>query len=407
MKTSSQSHLPQRVGDIGNTGVQPAKTILPRTESTDIIEMSWFAPICSDDFEYLGVPDSRLKSSWSHVSKIAFEAERQGFNNMLCPSSFQVGQDTLTFAAALAPHLRTMSLLTAIRCGEVHPAMLARTLATLDHMLEGRLTINIISSDLPGESLDSKLRYARSREVCQILRQCWTQDHIRFHGEFYRLELPTSPCKPYQHNGGPLLYFGGLSPEALDLCAQECDVFLMWPETEDRLRSHMQEMTCRAANYGRRVDFGLRVHMIVRETEADARAAAQKLVSKLDDDKGKEIRNRALDAQSFGVSKQAEMRTLADDEGYAEENLWTGVGRARSGCGCALVGTPDQIVAKLNRYIDMGIRSFVLSGYPHFDECQLVGRYILPRFKRGKLAWIQDRIPSSHPNTPLADGVRQ
>lgn len=381
--------------------------IIPRTTSPEIVEMSWFAPICSDDFEYLGVPESRLKSSWAHVSKIALEAERQGFDNMLCPSSYQVGQDTLTFAAALAPQLKKMSLLAAIRCGEVHPAMLARTLATLDHMLEGRLTVNIISSDVPGETLDSKIRYAKSREVCQILRQCWTQEEINFEGEFYKLKLPAAPCKPYQQNGGPLLYFGGLSPDALDLCARECDVFLMWPETEDRLRSHMQEMTRRAEAYGRRVDFGLRVHMIVRETEQEARAAARKLVSKLSDEKGSEIRNRALDAKSFGVAMQAEMRTMADEDGFAEEFLWTGVGRARSGCGCALVGTPDQIVSKLNRYIDMGIRSFVLSGYPHFDECGLVGKYVLPRFRRGKIAELQGRIPSSLPNTPLGAGVRQ
>lgn len=381
--------------------------IVPRTRSPEVVEMSWFAPICSDDFEFLGVPDSKLKSSWAHTSKIALEAERQGFNNMLCPSSYQVGQDTLTFAAGLAPQLKKMSLLAAIRCGEVHPAMLARTLATLDHMLEGRLTVNIISSDLPGETLDSKTRYAKSREVCEILRQCWTRESINYEGEFYKLNLPTSPCKPYQQNGGPLLYFGGLSPDALDLCARECDVFLMWPETEDRLRNHMQEMTRRAEAYGRQVDFGLRVHMIVRETESEARAAAQRLVSKLEDDKGTEIRSRALDAKSFGVAKQAEMRTIADSEGYAEEFLWTGVGRARSGCGCALVGNPDQIVAKLNRYIEMGIRSFVLSGYPHFDECGLVGKYILPRFRRGKLAELQGRIPNTLPNTPLAAGVRQ
>lgn len=381
--------------------------IVPRTTSSEVIEMSWFAPLCSDDFEFLGVPDSKLKSSWSHVSKIALEAERQGFDNMLCPSSYQVGQDTLTFAAGVAPQLKKMSLLAAIRCGEVHPAMLARTLATLDHMLQGRLTVNIISSDVPGETLDSKVRYAKSREVCQILRQCWTQEEINFEGEFYKLKLPAAPCKPYQQNGGPLLYFGGLSPDALDLCARECDVFLMWPETEDRLRSHMQEMTRRSEAYGRRVDFGLRVHMIVRETEQEALAAARKLVSKLDDNKGSEIRNRALDAKSFGVAKQAEMRDMANDDGFAEELLWTGVGRARSGCGCALVGTPDQIVAKLNRYVDMGIRSFVLSGYPHFDECGLVGKYILPRFRRGKLAEIQGRIPSTLPNTPLGAGVRQ
>lgn len=384
----------------------PLADIDPRTAATDRIEMSWFAPICSDDFEFLGVPDSALKSSWQHTSKIALEAQKQGFDNMLCPSSFQVGQDTLTFASALAPQLSTMSLLTAVRCGELHPAMLARSIATLDHMLNGHLTVNIISSELPGESLDSRSRYARSREVCQILRQFWTQDFVEYTGEFYNLSLPTLPARPYQTNGGPLLYFGGLSPDALDLCASECDVFLMWPETEDRLRAHMVNMTARARAYNRKVDFGLRIHLIVRESESEAKEAARRLVSQLHDSTGDEIRSRALDSKSYGVAKQAEMRTLSDDEGYAEELLWTGVGRARSGCGCALVGTPDQIVAKLNRYIHMGIRSFIFSGYPHFNEAQIVGRTILPRFQRGKLAQVQNRIPTEQPDTPLAAGVR-
>lgn len=325
---------------------------------------------------------------------------------MLCPSSYQVGQDTLSFASAMAPQLDHMSLLAAVRCGEVHPAMLARTLATLDHMLKGRLTVNIISSDLPGETLDSKLRYRKSREVCKILRQAWTQNVIDFQGEFYKLAIDASPSKPYQQNGGPLLYFGGLSPDALDLCAEECDVFLMWPETEDKLSSHMREMTRRAGAYGRKIDFGLRIHLIVRETEDEARNAARLLVSRLDDKKGEEIRSRALDVKSFAVSKQVDMRAMADEEGFAEDILWTGIGRARSGCGCALVGTPDQIVAKLERYKDMGIRSFVFSGYPHWDECQLVGKYILPRFKTGKLADLQGRIPRETPPTPLGSGVR-
>ena len=106
-----------------------------RTQSADVVEVSWFAPLCSDDFEYLGIPDARYKSSYQNTASIARAADTLGFNNMLCPSSYQVGQDTLTFAAALAPQLQQMSLLAAVRCGELHPPMLARTLATLDHML--------------------------------------------------------------------------------------------------------------------------------------------------------------------------------------------------------------------------------------------------------------------------------
>ena len=163
-------------------------------------------------------------------------------------------------------------------------------------------------------------------------------EKIDFKGEHYELELKTTdPTKPYQ-KGGPLLYFGGYSPAAKELCAEFCDVYLMWPEPEEKLRAHMEEMTALAAKYGRKIDFGLRVHTIVRDTEFEAREYAKRLVSKLDDQMGDEIRSRALDSKSLGVSLQSENRKTADDDGFVEPLLWTGVGRARSGCGAALVG---------------------------------------------------------------------
>lgn len=371
-------------------------------------EVSWFAPICSDDYEYLGVPENKYKSSWEHTSNILLTADKLGYRNILCPSSYQVGQDTWTFASAVAPLTQNINLLAAIRCGELHPPMLARSIATLDHILKGRLTINIISSDLPGMKMESRDRYQRSREVIEILKQAWTQEYIDFEGEFYNLKLETTdPVKPYQQNGGPLLYFGGYSPDGKDLCAEHCDVYLMWPDTEENLQGHMEDLSARAAAYGRKIDFGLRVHMIVRETEEEARAHARKLVSKLDDVFGAEIRNRAQDAKTLGVALQAEAREKADEEGYAEPHLWTGIGRARSGCGAALVGDPDQILAKIKRYMDMGMRAFIFSGYPHLDECNLFAKYVLPELETISMPIAQGRVPQEAPLTPLAAGERK
>lgn len=378
-----------------------------RSQSLDGAEISWFAPICNGDDEYLGAHDPYYKSTWENAAKILLKAEELGYRNILCPSSYQVGQDTLTFASAIAPLTDQINILTAIRCGEVHPPMLARAIATLDHMLKGRLTINIISSNLPGTDLDSAARYQRSREVIEILKQAWTQDEIDFQGEFYQLKLPSEPVKPYQQNGGPLLYFGGYSPAGVDLCAEHCDVYLMWPETEQRLGELMSNMSEKAAGYNRTVDFGLRIHMIVRETEAEAQAYAKRLMSKIDADRGAEIRGRAMDAKSYGVARQAEMRNKSDDDGYVEDNLWTGIGRARSGCGAALVGNPDQVLAKIRRYMDMGIRSFIFSGYPHLQECELFARYVLPQLKTVSLPEAQGRIPVETPMTPLGEGRRR
>jgi len=379
-----------------------------RGESIQAAEVAWFAPLCSDDFRYLGVPDGELRSSWKNTSQIALRAEALGFRNILCPSSYQVGQDTLAFASALAPLTSKMNLLAAIRCGELHPAMLARTVATLDHMLNGRLTLNVISSDFPGQQEDSSYRYRRSWEVVEILKQAWTQDEINYDGQIYKLKgLSTDPVKPYQTNGGPLLYFGGYSPDALELCGAHCDTYLMWPETKEVLAQRMRDVHARAAKYDRILDYGLRVHMIVRDTQAEAREYAQELVSKLDDEQGRQIRARALDANSLGVSLQSKNRELADDEGFIEPHLWTGVGRARSGCGAALVGSVDQILSEIYDYMKMGIRAFIFSGYPHMQECEIFGTKVLPHLKTCSLAQEYGRVPNQTPATPLGVGDRR
>ena len=383
-------------------------TIVPITSpDLDAAEVSWFSALCSDDYEFLGVPDGDLRSSFAHCSGIVKEAERQGFRNILCPSSYQVGQDTLSFVAGCAPITDKINMLAAVRCGEMQPIMLARTIATLDHMLEGRLTVNIISSDFPGEKEDSAFRYQRSREVVEILKQAWTRDEINYEGEIYNFKgLTTDPAKPYQ-TGGPLLYFGGYSPSALELCGQHCDVYLMWPEPKEALAQRMKDVHAVADRYGRTLDYGLRVHVIARDTEAEAREYAAHIVSRLDDAQGKTIRDRALDSTSLGVSHQARNRDLADMEGFVEPHLWTGIGRARSGCGAALVGSTDQVLSELEEYQKMGIRAFILSGYPHTQECRHFGSRVLPQMKTCSLPEEYGRVPDGPPATPLGNGARR
>tara|TARA_B100001059_G_scaffold60275_1_gene55988 strand:+ start:4937 stop:6067 length:1131 start_codon:yes stop_codon:yes gene_type:complete len=373
----------------------------------DGAEISWFAPICDGDDQFLGVRDERFKSSWENTSQIIKTADTLGYSNVLCPSSYQIGQDPLTYISAMANLTKNINFLAAIRSGEIHPPMLARSIATLDHILKGRLTINIISSDLPGTLMPSKERYDRSREVIQILKQAWNQNEINFQGNYYNFNLPSSPVKPYQQNGGPLLYFGGYSNEGVDLCAEFCDVYLMWPDTEEKLKVLISKMKFKAAEYNRTVQFGLRVHVIVRETENEAKAYANKLISKLDLKIGEDIKNRALDSKSLGVSKQTSLREKADKEYYAEPHLWTGIGLARSGCGAAIVGNPEQVFNKIKSYIDMGINAFILSGYPHHQECKLFAKYVLPKLKNIHLPEVLGRVPKKTPYTPLGNGLRE
>ncbi|TGL25993.1 LLM class flavin-dependent oxidoreductase [Leptospira yanagawae] len=382
------------------------KAPIIRSEDNSV-EVAWFCDLCNGDYEFLGVPDGNLRSSFEHCSDIIRTADELGYQNILLPSSYQTGQDTLTFAAAASQFTKQISLLTAIRCGEIHPPMLARTLSTLDHMLKGRLNINIISSDLPGTVKDSKTRYEISKEVIQILQQGWTRDHIKFQGKHYQFDLTSDPVKSYQENGGPLLYFGGISPDARALCAEFCDVFLMWPETEERLADTMKDLSERASTFGRKIDFGLRIHLIVRDTENEAKDAAKRLLSKLDMDRANDIKHRALDSNSAGVLRQDELRKQANSDLFIEPMIWSGIGLARSGCGSAIVGTPEQVYEKIQRYIQMGIRAFIFSGYPLIEESKLFAKKVLPQIKTVNFAEAQGRKPKGIPITPLTTGERK
>ncbi len=381
---------------------EPIKSVPVRTEKR-ACEVAWFDDLCGGDTQYLGTIDPKRRSNFAHCSKIIQTADQLGYKNILLPTSYVVGQEVLPFAAAMAPKVKNINMLAAIRTGEIHPPMLARHLATLDHILQGRLTVNIINSDLPGLKEDHEMRYQRCNEVIEILKQAWTQDYIDFQGDIYKFKMPTDPIKPYQQNGGPLLYFGGISPGSKDVCARYCDVFLMWPEPEDSIYETMKDMSARAAQYGRKIDFGMRIHVIVRETEDEAKAYTKKLMSKFDADMGEKLKNRTQDSKSAGVMRQDEFRKMADADDFVEPMLWTGIGRARSGCGGAIVGTPDQVLAKLNRYMDMGVRAFILSGYPLLGECKLFGKHVLPYLPNVKLSIEQGRTPLVTPETPLTN----
>jgi len=366
--------------------------------SRPTVEMAWFSALCDDDYEFLGSPDPLLASSFEHCRNIVLTADRYGFDNVLLPSGYQLGIDNTAFCAAMAP-VTTLRMLLAVRCGELVVPQLARQLATIDQMMttdpaKGRLTVNIISSDLPGETLDSGPRYRRSTEIMFALRELLDGHAVKFHGDFVDLEIDP-PRVTTVSGRSPLFYFGGLSPAARDCAAAGADVFLMWPDTTANVLEVKADIDARATAKGRNLRYGWRSHVIVRNTEEEARAAARRLLSKLDDEVGSSIRQRSLDSTSAGVARQAALRGEADDEGYVERHLWTGVGRARSGAGAAIVGDPDQVLGKINELADAGIEAFILSGYPHAAECDLFARYVLPRVDHGPLEFTPDSVNPS------------
>ena len=348
------------------------------------VEISWFSALCDDDYEFLGVPDPSLLSSWDHCRSIVQTADRNDFDNILLPSGYQLGIDSTAFASAIATHTEQIHLLLAVRIGEMWLPQLARQLATVDQMAGGRLTINIISSDMPGQTLDSEPRYRRTVEYMHGLRSLLNGERLEISGEFADFDLDP-PRIATVNPGCPPMYFGGFSEAAKECAAEAADVFLTWPDTVAAVGETITDMRARADRFDRTLRYGLRAHMIVRETEAEARAAADRLISRLDADTGAAIKGRSLDTQSVGVSRQNELREGADGDGYAEPNLWTGVGRARSGAGAAIVGDPDQVVAKLRAYQEVGVDAFILSGYTHTAECDLVAEHVLPNIEHAAL----------------------
>jgi alkanesulfonate monooxygenase len=345
------------------------------------VEFGWFAPCCEDDAIFLGVTEPILASTPEHVRDVLLAADRAGFGNILLPSGFNTGVDSWTMAAAVAFDVQRIHLLPAVRVGEQHPPMFARAAANLDRMLNGRLNVNIISSPMAGLPPEpSAVRYGRTREFMQLLKLLWSTpqgNQIAFDGHYFAIELKRDLPDPVRP-GGPPLYFGGGSPEARDAAAAAADVYLFWGDTIPFIREGIVEMRRRTDAYNRELRYGLRIHVIARATETAAREAALALVSRLTNDVGETIKQRSLDRESVGKARQNAL--LAQGE-WPEPFLWTGVGRGRGGVGTAIVGSYVQVEQKLREYMALGIDVFILSGYPHKDEAERVGEYLLPRFK--------------------------
>ena len=214
------------------------------------VEVAWFGALCDDDYEYLGVPETHLASSWTHCSDIVRAADRNGFDSVLLPSGYDLGIDSTAFAAAIATHTDNIHLLLAVRIGEMWLPQLARQLASIDQFANGRLTINVISSDMPGETLASGPRYQRTREWMRGLRSLLSGEVLEMQGDF--VELSVAPPRATTLNGQcPPLYFGGFSEDAKDVAASEADVFLTWPDTVASVSSTVEEMQNRARSAGK------------------------------------------------------------------------------------------------------------------------------------------------------------
>ncbi|MEK7247806.1 MAG: LLM class flavin-dependent oxidoreductase [Chloroflexota bacterium] len=346
-----------------------------------LIDFGWFLPSMGDA-EIIGPPTR--EATLDYLIDVARTAEDAGFNFALIPVGTTC-QDAWLVAGMVGARTERLKFLVAMRPGFIAPTLAAKMSNTLDQALKGRVLINVVTGGFPielaadGDFLDHDERYGRTQEFMQVVRKAWTGGKAWNHeGKYYKVEGGNVFPRPYQQPHPPF-YFGGASDAAKKVGAEDTDVYLLWGETVEMVRERIEDMKVRAAAVGRTLSFGLRIHVISRQTDEEARAAAEHLVSEIPDRFQEMVDKHHARGESEGEKRQREL-VAASDDGWLTDHLWSGIGKARLGVGTALVGSGESVARCLQEYIDLGIGTFILSGYPHLEEAQRFGQYVMPHF---------------------------
>lgn len=346
------------------------------------LELFWFLPT-SGDGPYLGSEFGHRPAEFGYLREIAVAADRLGFGGVLLPTGNNCLDGWIT-GAALAPATEHLKFLLALRPGVLTPALAARQAAALDRISNGRLLLNIVTGGLPKELagdgilLEHDARYEQTDEFLTIWRGLFDSG-IDFHGRYLtarhaRLGQFDSVQKPH-----PPLWFGGSSPAGIEVAARHVDTYLTWAEPPGQVAEKLATARARAATFGRRLEYGLRVHLIVRETDAEAWEAADRLISRLSDTTIAAAQRRLHEeSDSIGQRRQFELHNGRRDKLEVSPNLWAGVGLVRHGVGTALVGSPQTVAARLREYQALGIGTVIASGYPHLEEAYRVAELLFP-----------------------------
>lgn len=358
------------------------------SQSPDIF---WFLPT-SGDTRYLGKSDFGRPPTNAYMREIAVTAERLGYDGLLIPTGSSC-QDPWVTAASLISETSRIKLLVALRTSIMGPTASARQAATLDQALGGRLLLNVVpggdAAELAADGvfLDHDARYEAADEFLTVWRQILSSDApYSYAGKHLRVENARNFYPPVQRPYPPL-YFGGSSPAAHDLAAKHVDAYLTWGEPPAAVAQKIADVRARAAQQGRTVRFGVRLHVIARETEAEAWAEADRLISRLTDEDIAAAQANYAKMDSVGQARMAALHGGQRERLVVGPNLWAGVGLVRGGAGTALVGAPEQIAERLREYQELGVDTFVLSGYPHLEESIRFAELVFPLL--GKAAVTQ------------------
>lgn len=344
-------------------------------------DIFWFLP-SSGDTRYLGTNDFGRSPTIPYLQEIAVRADRLGYDGLLIPTASQC-LDPWVVASSLIGVTQRIRVLVALRTGIMTATAAARQAATLDQALGGRLLLNVVvggdAAELAADGVHHRHdeRYQAADEFLTVWRRVLSGEEVTFDGRFTRVTAARNFHPPVQRPYPPL-YFGGSSPAAHDLAAQHVDVYLTWGEPPAAVAAKIADVRARAAAAGRTVRFGIRLHVIVRETAEEAWADADRLIARVSDDDIARAMAAFSRMDSEGQRRMTALHGGRRDRLEVAPNLWAGVGLVRGGAGTALVGDPGTVRARMQDYIDLGIESFVLSGYPHLEEAQRFAELMFP-----------------------------
>lgn len=345
------------------------------------LDIFWFLPT-SGDTRYLGKSDFGRPATNEYMRQIAVTAESLGYDGLLIPTGSSCLDPWVT-AASLIPVTQRIKLLVALRTSVSGPTASARQAATLDQALKGRLLLNVVpggdATELAAEGvhLAHDERYEVADEYLTVWRQLLQGETVDFDGKHFQIEGAKNYFPPVSQPYPPL-YFGGSSPAAHELAAKHVDAYLTWGEPPAAVAEKIADVRARAAKHGRTVRFGVRLQVIVRETNEEAWAEANRLISKLTDEDIQAAQANFAKMDSVGQKRITELHGGDRNKLEISPNLWAGVGLVRGGAGTALVGDPETVAARLKEYVDLGVDSFVLSGYPHLEEAIRFAELVFP-----------------------------
>lgn len=345
------------------------------------MKLFWFIPTQGDG-RYLGTTHLMRQTDHGYLKQIAQAVDQLGYEGVLLPTGNSC-EDAWVVASTLVPVTQRLKFLVAVRPAVMSPTLAARMAATFDRFSDGRLLINVVTGGDPDEAkgdgvfLSHDERYEVTDEFLTVWRGSISGEPTSFKGKHVHVEGAKVIYPPLQRPHPPL-YFGGSSKHAMELAARQVDVYLTWGEPPALVAEKVEAVRKKAAEFGRTVKFGIRMHVIVRETNDDAWQAANELIKYVDEETIARSQKALARLDSEGQRRMVALHHGDRTNLEISPNLWAGVGLVRGGAGTALVGDPETVAKRFLEYADVGIETFILSGYPHLEESYRVAELLFP-----------------------------